>query len=330
MCASLVEPGVIAIVLPVSVTSAAAERAIASWTSAADMHTASTLGMAAWLQQGGNAAETLRIAATGTCRSIHVMPLGWDPESTRVRLSGIGEMAAFMIAEMTIAELGITRSGGASAGCFRDWNGDRLLEMFDARAATAVRRAIFETYLLLTGGDFEFDKRCADLGISQHEYPEAAALIRTPSASRHRTEQLTKNNLVRKISGMGGTIWSLDADTVIRPLLERNSKSMVLKSDGGPDADACKYYQLEGVTRGPCIFSARRLKAGEPIYRGDKLWRYIPRFHEASESAPRQVPGEPMGASFYMIMRNVLLRLIVFHPRKKVRWRCRTTSRRGG
>ena len=226
-------------------------------------------------------------------------------------------MAAFMIAEMTIAELGIIRSGGASAGCFRDWNGDRLLEMFDARAATAVRRAIFETYLLLTGGDFEFDKRCADLGISQHEYPEAAALIRTPSASRHRTEQLTKNNLVRKISGMGGTIWSLDADTVIRPLLERNSKSMVLKSDGGPDADACKYYQLEGVTRGPCIFSARRLKAGEPIYRGDKLWRYIPRFHEASESAPRQVPGEPMGASFYMIMRNVLLRLIVFHPRKR-------------
>ena len=294
VCASLVEPGVIAIVLGVSVASAAAERAIASWASATDMHTASTLGVAAWLEPGGHAADALRIAATGTCRSVHVMPLGWEPESSRVRLSGIGEMAAFMVAEMTIAELGIVRAGGA-AGCFRDWHGDRFLELFDPRAATAVRRALFETYLLLTGGDSDFDKRCAELGISQNEYPEAVSLVQSGTMSRHRAEHLTKNNLVRKIVGMGGTIWSFDVDTVIQPLLERGGKLVSLKSDGGTDSDACKYYQLEGVTHGPCVFSTRRINAGEPVYRGDKLWRYIPRFHEASAAAPRQVPGEPLG-----------------------------------
>lgn len=67
ICASLVERGVVALVMSVSVTAAAAERAIASWASAADMHTASTLGMAAWLEPGGHAADALRIAAsTGT------------------------------------------------------------------------------------------------------------------------------------------------------------------------------------------------------------------------------------------------------------------------
>ena len=81
---------------------------------------------------------------------------------------------------------------------------------------------------------------------------------------------------------------------VIRPLLERSGKMMALKSEGGPDADAYKYYQFEGTACGPYVFSVRRLNAGEPLYRGDKLWRYLPRFYDGSE-LPRQVPGQPAG-----------------------------------
>ena len=141
------------------------------------------------------------------------MPRGWCPDLYRVHLKGAGAMAAFMVAQMTLAGLGFARADGA-AGCLRRHGGDECLDVFDLRAAAATRRALFETYLLLTGGDFDFEKRCAELGISGHEYPEAAALSRAGSAPRHRTEQLTKNNLARKIVGMGGTSWSLDADTV--------------------------------------------------------------------------------------------------------------------
>ena len=138
------------------------------------------------------------------------MPMGWEPE---LHLKGAGAMAAFMVAQMTLSGMGFARADGAAA-CLRRWDGAECLDVFDPRAAAAVRRALFETYLLLTGGDFDFEKRCAELGISCHEYPEAAALARSSATPRHRTEQLTKNNLARKIVGMGGTSWSLDADTV--------------------------------------------------------------------------------------------------------------------
>jgi len=67
--------------------------------------------------------------------------------------------------------------------------------------------------------------------------------------------------------------------TYVSSLQERGSNVCVLKGDGCTDADACKQYQLEKMVRGPCIFSVRRLNPGEPIYRGDKLWRHVPRFN---------------------------------------------------
>lgn len=279
---AMVSHDALAIVVRVPVPAATAERAIASWATATNFHIAAVMGMAGWAPDN----EAVRLAAAGRCRAANVMPPGWDPALYRVRINGAGAMAAFMVSQMTLSELGIARPDG-EAGCLRKLDGDTVLDVFDPRAATAVRRALFETYLLLTGGDFDFDKRCAELGISCHEYPEAAALAKTGGATRHRMEQLTKNNLARKIIGMGGTSWSLDTDTVIKPIMERNGRMLGLKSEGGSDADACKYYQFEGIRDGPYIFSVRRLNAGVPVYAGDKLWRYIPRFH-GDPKPPRQ------------------------------------------
>ena len=213
VCAAFVAHASLALVLRVQATAAAAERAIASWTTAPDFHAAAIVGAAGWCASESDTAKALRLAAHGTCRSAHVMPPGWDPEQHRVHMRGAGDMAAFIISQMTLAELGVARSDGR-AGCLRGWQDDECMELFDARAAAAVRRALFETYLLLTGGDFDFDKRCAELGISPHEYPEAAAIVHGSITPRHRNEQLTKNNLTRKIVAMGGTSWSLDVDTV--------------------------------------------------------------------------------------------------------------------
>ena len=212
--AALVAPDTLALVIRVPVTAADAEREVAAWAGAPDFNAAALVAAAAWVA-GNGAAQALSVAARGRCKAAQVMPRGWYPELHRIHLKGAGAMAAFMVAQMTLSGMGFARSDGA-AGCLRRCDGNECLDVFDPRAAAAARRALFETYLLLTGGDFDFDKRCAELGISSHEYPEAAALARNSSgtAPRHRTEQLTKNNLARKIVGMGGTSWSLDADTV--------------------------------------------------------------------------------------------------------------------
>jgi len=233
VCVSVVEQHadsfVIALVFRVTVTSGVAERAVASW--AGGVETLAVVAVASWIKAGSVSIDVLGAATNmGRCKAVRVMPSGWDPEMHRVHFQGVGEMAAFIVTEMVASELRIVMcsAGGAgpsrssraatSSGCTRAWQGTTFLELFDSRAASAVRRALFETYLIILGADIDFDRRCRELGISQHEYPEASSISRSPLTPKSRPDQLTKNNLTRKIIGMGGTTWSFDTETVIRPL----------------------------------------------------------------------------------------------------------------
>ena len=92
------------------------------------------------------------------------MPSGWRPELARVNLKHCGALADFMIRTQVMAEF---------PGCVR---GD-VLELALPEAATVVRRAIFWTELMRTGGNTEVERLCRDFDIA---LKDALDLVRVP------------------------------------------------------------------------------------------------------------------------------------------------------
>jgi len=138
-------------------------------------------------------------------------------------------------------------------------------------------------------------RRCAELGVT---FPEAIAITRADddgqsSAARARSwsSQVTKNNLHRKIVGMGGTSNAFDSATVVEPL-RRCAGMMECKTESGAEFGRYRYYQFETMPNAPMVVAVPGLYAGTPVVEGSKLWRYFERF-DTSGAPPREVPGVP-------------------------------------
>ena len=243
-----------------------------------------------WCPARTDAGDLLRsiVSMHAVACEVCSMPTGWTPAANRIDLAGMGAFARFMVENMTLSALTTVRPDGLAL-CFRrggtGGGGGGILEMFDGTAAVAVRRALFETDLLRTGCEMDASRRCQELDVS---CPEVGPLCRGHSApSRAWSDQVTKNNLHRKINSIGGTTFVMDSETVMKPMMQNGMTS--LKIDEG----AYKQHQLEH-SQGFILAAVPGLYAGKPVICGKNLFAYFPEF-DASKEPPRKVPGEPKG-----------------------------------
>ena len=205
-------------------------RVMSSWSiqsGAQAVHRKACQDVSSWVSPTTDAGAAIRdiIMFGGVISEGQRMETGWEPRKHRVYLRDMGACVRFMIEEMTLSDLLVTRADGA-AGCLRRCSGG-VLEMFDRRACASVRLAIFETDMMRTGCDTNVKQRCDEL---RQQCPEACALRATSSkaATSWADSTNTKTHLHKKLLSMGGTTYTFD-ETVINPLL--SSGTVVLKED---------------------------------------------------------------------------------------------------
>ena len=225
-----------------------AARAADGWNAGADVDAAVRASIASWAEPDSALAAVFALRAPVIL--VRAQPAGWLPESGRIHLHGLGEFARFLIEHLTLAALDSTRPDGA-APCLRRTPAGDCMDVLDAKACAAVRRALVEAELICTGRDGDAGRRGAELGVA---YPEAVALTRRDGGeARAWSTQVTRSNLVCRIVKAGGTLYPFDGANVLTPLRTFNADFLHTKTEAGAETGKYKYWQFDLLPDGPIV-----------------------------------------------------------------------------
>ena len=123
-----------------------------------------------WCPPGSESGSLVDLMGKHPMVGASLLPSGWEPESFRIHLRGLGALSRFILENLTRHGATFGRPDGG-AGCLRR-SGDGVLEMFDAAMANAVRAALFETDMLRNGCVMDVQKRRRELGVYRVEAKE--------------------------------------------------------------------------------------------------------------------------------------------------------------
>lgn len=182
-------------------------------------------GCAAVVARTADAAVVLALVSAGAVvRSSRALEPGWSAEAHRLRLARCGELASFVITQMTLEKLCPRPDGGP--GCLR--RGTMCFDILDGGAADAVKRAIIMTDLLFGGRDPSLIDRCASMGLAA---PDIMVLCDPGLGAASRARQTSRSKLRHLVSCMGGTSMVLD-ERVLEKLRARGLLTLKTESHG--------------------------------------------------------------------------------------------------